>query len=306
MTLLGIIWLFLGKPLAVSLSPSTIFPRISDPYNWVFLAGLLLTFGGMEVSAVHVKAVKNPGRTYPLAILIAVIIVFSIFMFGSLALSFVVPHREISLVAGVMQAFTQFFHSFNIGWAIPIMAIFVFVGTLAEILTWIVGPSRGLYVASLYGQLPPFLQQLNKHKVTAHLLFVQGLIVTGISGVFLLIPSVEGSYWILTALTAQLYLIMYILMYAAAIRLRYTQPKVKRTYRIPGGNFGMWVVAGGGIIGALLAIALGFLPPKHIETGDNLFYEAFLICGLVITCGIPILLDRFKRKSWVAKKSLLN
>ena len=37
----------------------------------------------------------------------------------------------------------------------------------------------------------------------------------------------------------RLYLIMYMLMYASAIKLRRTQPDLPRAYKVPGGNAGM-------------------------------------------------------------------
>ncbi len=38
-------------------------------------------------------------------------------------------------------------------------------------------------------------------------------------------------------------LIMYILLFASAIRLKYTQADVPRAYNVPGGKLGMWIVS---------------------------------------------------------------
>jgi hypothetical protein len=54
---------------------------------------------------------------------------------------------------------------------------------------------------------------------------------------------------ILSQLTVILYLIMYLLMFAAAIYLRYSQPNRPRPYRIPGGTAGMWIIGGAGFAG---------------------------------------------------------
>jgi hypothetical protein len=40
-----------------------------------------------------------------------------------------------------------------------------------------------------------------------------------------------------------IHLLMCITMFAAAIRLRYTQPMKLRPFCIPGGNYGIWLVA---------------------------------------------------------------
>jgi amino acid transporter len=59
---------------------------------------------------------------------------------------------------------------------------------------------------------------------------------------FLFEPTISASYWILSALTTHLLVIMYVLMFGAVIRLRYTQPDRPRPYKIPGGlpGCGSW------------------------------------------------------------------
>ena len=105
-------------------------------------------------------------------------------------------------------------------------------------------------------------------------------------------PTVNSSYWILTALTSQVALLYYALVFAAAIRLRYVAPMVARAYEIPGGKFGMWVVVTLGILSCLIAICLGFFPPAKLKIGNVFFYEAFLVGGLLTFCGVPFLLMR--------------
>ncbi len=47
------------------------------------------------------------------------------------------------------------------------------------------------------------------------------------------LPSVSRAYWIFTVMATQVYLIMYVLMFVAAIRLRRTQPDHARGYEAP-------------------------------------------------------------------------
>ena len=89
-------------------------------------------------------------------------------------------------------------------------------------------------------------------------------------------PNVNSSYWVLSNLTAQLALMYYIIMFAAAIRLHHKHAHVKRTFKIPGGSVGIWLVAGVGIATCVGAIILGFLPPTQVEVGKIAIYEAIL------------------------------
>lgn len=295
---LGFAWFFLGKPLAFMSNPEAFFPDFSNFKSISLLAGVVLLFAGMEVSAVHANEVKDPKKDYPKAILLAAIIILVIFTLGSLAISAVLPQAKISLTAGLMQGFKELFELYSIQWLLPIIGLLVAFGSIGGVAAWIVGPSKGLFATAKAGDIPPILETKNKNNVPTHILIIQGIIVTILSLVFLLMPTVSTAFFLLTALTAMLYLIMYILLYAAAIRLRYSQPDVKRTYKIPGGNFGMWIVSGMGILGALFAIVVGFFPPDQLTIGNPLFYVFFLIGGIIIFVGAPILIIHFRKPSW--------
>ena len=263
--ILGFLWMSGGKTPQISMTLKDIVPDMSSLRNIVFLAGVLLTYAGMEVSAVHAQEVENPQKNFPKAIFLATLIILTIFILGSLSIAIVVPQANISLTAGLMEAFTDFFNAYHMREIIPLVALLITIGALGQVTAWIVGPSKGLFATAKEGDLPPFFQRVNKNGVPVNLLIVQGLIVTVLSMVFLFMPDVSSSYWILTAMTVQLYLLMYNLLYAAAIKLRYSEPDVPRAYKIPGGNMGMWLVAGLGILGALFAIFIGFFPPAQLK-----------------------------------------
>ncbi len=296
---LGISWVTGGHPAQTSLEPSAILPKANTLNSFVFLAGMFLAFAGLEVTAAHAGNVINPQKNYPRSILLAAFITFVIFMLGSLSIAVVIPNTEISLVAGVIEAFHRFFMAYNIEWILPIMAGLLIIGAIAEVNAWIIGPVKGLYATSTHGNLPPLFQKLNKKGVPVNLLLFQAIIVTLSAFVFLNMPSVSASFWILTALSAQSYLVMYILMFVSGIKLRYSKPNVPRAYRVPYKLPGMWITAGLGILSSAFAIFMSFFPPSQLETGSLLFYEIFLVAGLFIMCGIPLIIYQYRQPSWI-------
>jgi len=300
---LGLTWIFSGAQSQISFSWGELIPDLSNIRNLALVVMVLLGFAGMEMSAVHAQEVKDPQKEYPKAIFLSVGVILTVLILATLAVAIVVPQGEISLVAGVMQAFTDFFDAYNVPWLIPILAFMITIGAIGQVVTWIAGPSKGLFATARHGELPPFFQKVNKNGVARNLLLAQGGIVTLLSLVFLLMPSVSSSYWILTALTAQLYLIMYILMFISAIVLKYTKPNVKRAFMVPGGKIGMWVNAGIGFIAAIFGITLGFLPPSQLDTGNILFFETFLVIGIIVMAGAPLLIHHFRKPKWISKKT---
>lgn len=300
---LGCAWYFSGKPLQMELSWNAFIPDISSPDQWVIFTGVLLSLAGMEMSAIHAKDVKNPQKDYPRATLATVILVVGLSILGVLSVGFVVPRSEISLTQGSMQAFASLISHYNLQPLIPLMAFLIFIGAVASLSTWIVGPSRGLLAAAQNGDLPPQFRRLNSHGMPRQLLLIQACIVTALSLLFVLMPSINSAYWILTVMVAQVYLIMYILMFAAAIKLRYKKPHVARAYKIPGGKIGIWIVAGTGILSSLFAFFIGFSPPAQIPSGNVTFYVLFLVIGITLFCLAPTLILKLKKPNWNVRLS---
>ena len=300
--LLGLKWVVGGHPIQTELSWQATIPSLNHLGNLSFLAGLFFAFAGLEVFASYASDVQNPQKNYPRAILLSAFITFFLFMLGSLAIAVVIPNNEISLVAGLMEAFHAFFQSYNLNWVLPVMAILLVIGAIAEVNSWIIGPVKGLFATAEHGNLPPYFQKTNKLGVPTHLLLFQALLVTIAALVFLYMPAVTSSFWILTALTAQSYLVMYILMFITAIKLRYSKPKVPRAYRVPFGNAGMWLLGVIGIIACLLAIFLVYIPPVNIQIQSTFKYVLFLSCGLFIMCAIPHLIHFQRKPHWPIKK----
>jgi putative glutamate/gamma-aminobutyrate antiporter len=298
---LGIFWYFSGHPMQISFDLQSLVPDMSSPTQLVLFSGVLVAFCGLEMSAVHARDVENPQKNFPRAILLSAILVLGLYVLGVLAIAIVVPQHQISLVAGTLQAFSVFVNAYNLQWLTPIIAALLAFGAFGTLSTWIAGPSKGLLGAAQSGDLPPYFRKLNRHGMPVTLLIVQGIIVTLFSLVFLVMPTVSSAYWILNAMVAQLYLVMYVLMFAAAIKLRYKQPNVKRAYKIPGGNFGIWLVAGLGLVGSIATFLIGFFPPDQIQTGNQVFYVSFLFLSIVVACLAPSIILLFKKPSWTKK-----
>jgi amino acid transporter len=286
---LGLSWIYLGKPSQIEWTASKLLPDLLDFKNIAFMTNILFGLMGMEMSAVHAGDVHDPKRDYPRALAYSTLIILVTLILASLAITIVVPVSELNLVSGLIDAFAIFFKAFHMPVLIPVVAVLIIIGSMSGAAAWIIGPARGLWVATDDSKLPAFFKKLNRKEMPVGILILQGLIVTILCALFLVMPSVKSSYWLLSNLTAQLALMFYILLFSAALRLHHKSSHVKRAFKIPGGNVGMWLVSGTGILTCAVAILLGFLPPTQVDVGAVATYEVILVLGILACCLPPFI-----------------
>ena len=294
---LGIIYIATGGENQMDMSQG-FFPDLAKLDNLVLASSIFLFYAGMEMMGVHVMEVNNPSRNYPKAIIIGSLATVCIFVLGTFALGFIIPAKDINLTQSLLIGFDNYFRHFHISWAGPVIAIALMFGVLASVLTWVAGPSKGIFMVGKAGYLPPFFQKTNSQGVQRNILLVQGGIVTLLSLLFVVMPSVQSFYQILSQLTILLYLIMYMLMFAAAIVLRYKMKDTPRPFRLGKGNALMWIMGVVGFAGSLLAFVLSFIPPGQIATGSSTIWYSVLIVGCVVMVVIPLIIYTLRKSSW--------
>lgn len=298
---LGIIYVSTGGKPQMDLSGS-FWPDLTKLDNLVLASGIFLFYAGMEMSGIHVKDMDNPKRNYPRAVFIGSLITVLIFVLGTYSLGFIIPQKDINLTQSLLTGFDNYFKYVRMSWMSPVIAVVLAFGVLAGVLTWVAGPSKGIFTVGKAGYLPKFMQKTNKIGVQRNILIIQGCIVTILSLLFVVMPSVQSFYQILSQLTVLLYLIMYLLMFASVIYLRYSMKDAERPFRIgKNGNFLIWIIGGMGFLGSLLAFVLSFIPPSQISTGSNTVWFTVLILGCAIFVALPFIIYAMRKPEWQDK-----
>lgn len=323
LVILGIIWLIMGNPSAAPMNWGALIPSVFHEHSHILagthhlhpdywkefvgsIAGLVLivsnflAYAGIEMNAIHARELKNPEREMPKAILLAGIMIVLIFIPPTLAISLVVPADSTSLTAGVIQAYAAFFDAFHIAWVTPILGALLIIGALGGVLSWTAGPSKGLLFVGKSGMFPPILQKVNKNGVQQNILILQAILVTLLSTAYIFIDNVSDAFWMLSAMAALMYLIIYVFMFMSAMKLRKTQPNVKRGFVLKGLHF--WCILG--LAATILAIIFGLIPPSQFSNMPVLEYIGILVAGLIITGAPPFIFYAVRKPSWeVAPKS---
>lgn len=292
--ILGLAWVLLGKPLAIEPTLTHFIPTNLNGSNIAFLVVIFFSLMGFEMSGVHADEVNNPKRDFPKALLYSSILVMLTMVLASAAIAIVVPAHDLSIISGLDQAFSLFLTRFHLSWMMPIVILCIILGGFGGMSAWVLGPAKGLMVAAEDRCAPAFFAKANSRGAPVNMLFAQWVIVIVLCIMFLLFKSLNTWYWILSDLTAQLALLFYILMFAAAIRLRYTTEKKENAFLIPGGKLGLWITGLLGISSSLFAITIGFIPPSNIHINHVIGYEMVLIGGCMLFTLMPVLIYKLK------------
>ncbi len=299
----GVALIVLGVAYALSgkhdyLAHVSFFPDFGHIGTIVLAASIFLFYAGMEIQAVHINDMRNPGRQFPKSVFLAIAVIVGVYALGTLVIGMVVPSEHIDLLQSLLVAYRGLWGSFGLGWLGNVMALLIMVGVIGQISALVTGPATGLMAVAQSGYLPPALQKTNAKGVNKALLYVEGAFVTLLLFVLVVLPTVESAYQIMSQLATIIYLIMVVMIYGAFIRLRRTEPGKKRGFRVPGGKAGVVAVCTTGIAGAVAALVLSFIPPAQISVGSPGVYVCIIALGTVFFVGLPLVVYGLRKPSW--------
>ena len=302
MVVLVFVWVGEGHHSAIQFNGPSLIPPWQGMSTLALAASVFFSYAGIDMNAAYVKQLKNPEKQYPRALLITIFICLAIFIFSTLVVAVMIPENQINVIYTLNAVFRDLGASIGFPMFYLVIVYLSIFNTIAGNITAFAAPSLMLGQSGAAGMLPKWLQHTNKHGMPSALMFVQCVILTILSFVIELIPNIEGFVILLTQAMTVLYLVYYILMFSAFIRLKYTQPNRPRAFKCPGGKTGAWIVGIIGILASGLGILMSIWPPAQVaqEVGSPEVYVWTIIVICCIILAIPFLIYWGARKhNWV-------
>lgn len=295
---LSIIYIAQGNPLKVSFGADAWIPNFTEVNTLVVFVSFILAYAGIESSASHVKDIENPGKNYPKAILMLVILTILLDTLGGVTVAATIPQDHLSLNTGVIQAYSFLIHYFGgREWLVRVIAVIICLGVIAEIATWVVGPSTAMLEAAKNGLLPRKMKKVNKHNVPINIVLIQGVVVS----IWATVLTLGGgganlSFFVAMALTVCIYLVAYVLLFLSYIKLVRKKDNLTRSYQIPGGKRVKICVAITGLLVSVFAFFISFFPPNDVGYGKGGTYLSILVISWLIILFIPFLIYKIFNK----------
>jgi len=280
-------------------SASNVLPDLSDLGSLANLSGIIFLFSGMEQASNYANRIENPRKNYPRAIILATLLTAVLFTYAGLITSSLIAQPGIKL-ADPAQVFSVIFNGWNMPWMTTIIAIMIGISCITEISAWTIGPSRSLLHNARAGNLPPIFSKTNRHDIPVALMLLQAVFVTCIALIFVFIPGTNNVFDMILTMAVALYAIVYILILISGARYRKKFPDQAKTFQIPGGKTGAFVVTIAGMAGIIFVIITSLIPPESAAAGVRGIYPFFILIGMVIFTAIPLLIYRFRKPGWAA------
>ena len=247
-------WILEGKPIATPMNHwQNWIPTFHDMKNIGFFSNVLFSLLGLEVIAVYAGSVVKPQTTYPKALAIAAVLILLTLLGSSLALCVIMPVEKIAVITGLVDVLQIFFAAFHLQNMTFLIGFCIIIGGLGIASSWMLGLAKSLHISlSSMAMTPQWMQKLNRNQVPTGILWLQGGVYTVLLCAFLFFPSLNRSYWILSAATAQFALLYYIILFCAAMKLLHAQSKTVLNIAFP-------VLA---MVMCGIGLVAGFIPPE--------------------------------------------
>jgi APA family basic amino acid/polyamine antiporter len=228
-----------------------------EPENWtpfapngipsIFGAAAIIFFAYIGFDAVSTAAeeTKNPKRDMPIAIIASLIVCTVIYILVAIVLTGMLPWTQLGTAEPLATAFSLR----GMTWPTLIISLGAVFATTSVLIVFQLGQPRIFFSMARDGLLPSWAAKVHPRYRTPHITtWITGIAVAFFAGIANINEVVE--------LTNIGTLFAFVLVCIGVIVLRYKEPDMPRSFRVP---FGPWVVP---ILGACFCIFLMvYLPP---------------------------------------------
>ena len=263
-------------------------------WNWDtvnFWSQIAFAFTGLELVSCMSEEVRDPRRTLPRAVFGAGALIALMYIVGTFAILALVPAAGLDPQSGVFNAITVGSVALKLGFLGMLAAILVTAGNAGGVGSTVAGIARVPFVVGVDRYLPEAFGKIHPRWKTP---YVSILVQASISGAILLGSQINettrGAYQFLIDAAIILYLIPFLYMFAAVIKLARRKDRKENPHAVlvPGGIAGVWICGGLGFVVVLIGIMVSLVPPG--DSSDKLGFELKLVLGTVASILIGLVL----------------
>ena len=237
--LVGVMGIYFGikNGFANDMSFHTFLPSF-DLGSLSFISVIIFNMLGFEVVCTFSDDMTNPKKQIPQAIVVGGLLIAGIYLLGGFGIGAAVPVSEIDTGSGLLDAFTAMGIENKI--FLAAIALLFMITLFGNMISWSMGVNSTAAYAADNGDMPAvFKKRWAKNDMPIGSALMNGIIATVIVviGVVLSVVAPESDlFWTFFSLNLVLFLISYLPVFPAFLKLRRVDPDTERPFRVPGGK----------------------------------------------------------------------
>lgn len=227
------------------MSPATFLPSF-DLNSLSFISVIIFNMLGFEVVCTFSDDMTNPKKQIPQAIVIGGLIIAAIYLFGGFGIGAAIPVSEISADSGLIDAIVLMSGKEG-GIFIGAVALLFLVTLFGNMISWSMGVNSTAAYAADRGDMPKvFTRRWAKNDMPIGSALMNGIVATVIvllGAVMSVVAPDSELFWSFFALNLVLFLMSYLPIFPAFLKLRREDADRERPFRVPGGKALLKVMA---------------------------------------------------------------
>jgi len=293
--MLALVFLLGGHSKGASLNATDLVPANFGLIVSGILPVLIFQWQGFEVQNGAGEEMENPQRDVPRSIIragITAVIAYAAFL---VTILLVLPKDQLSNVGSFLAAFKSVDSVLGalavpLGW---LVALAFAIALASSGGTWIMGADRTYAISALDRTAPLIFGRFSSKFGTPIAVNVMSGIMATVAMVAAILVNAFGSgsmgalFSLVLGFVISTATLAYLFIFPSFLILRYKYPHVPRTYRVPGGMPGAWIVTVLAFAYALIAVIF-ILVPSSTGSVDRLTYELTQFIPLAIIVLLTI------------------
>lgn len=218
---------------ANSLNVGSLLPNFSLT-SLSYISVIIFNFLGFEVICTMADDMEEPDRQIPRAIITGGIVIAAIYIFCAFGIGVAIPANEISSDTGLLDAMSLITGDTG-GIFIRAMALLFLLTLLGNMISWSFGVNSVAAYAADRNDLPRVFTRRGKNDMPNGTAVMNGLVASIVIIIGALMPN-SDLFWSFFALNLVMFLLSYLPIFPAFLKLRETDPDRPRPFRVPGGR----------------------------------------------------------------------
>ena len=219
------------------MSFSTFLPSF-DLDSLSFISVIIFNMLGFEVVCTFSEDMDNPKKQIPQAIVIGGLVIAAVYLFGGFGIGAGVPAEEVDAAAGLIESVVLMSGQEG-GLFIGAVALLFLVTLFGNMISWSLGVNNTACYAAENGDMPAvFTKRWAKNDMPIGSALINGIVAAVICllGVVMTVVAPDSElFWTFFALNLVLFLMSYLPIFPAFLKLRKTDPDAERPFKVPGG-----------------------------------------------------------------------